>query len=208
MREVTVGREAPAFRLPAAQGGEVGPEDYRGQRNLILFFAKGMACGFCRQKMSQLARGLSRFRALDAEILMVSPTPLPRGKVYARSFTLPFPYLCDPDYRVFEMYGMPVRPHSLLWKARVFASATRLPPPEDDFAALKPSPTELPRLFNDDDLGFFILDKPGIVQYSNSGPYTIVEGTKIVGMHSIPSNEEIAAELERCQRTSVERRPA
>jgi peroxiredoxin len=208
MTDITIGQPAPAFRLPAAQGGELGPEDYRGRANLILFFAKGMACGFCRQKMSQLARGLPRFRDLGTEILLVAPTPVERGKFYARSFALPFPYLCDPEYRVFETYGMPLRPHSWLWKARVFAGSMRMPPPEEDLAAVKPSAAEFPRLFNDDDLGFFIVDKAGIVRYANSGPYMILEGTRPVGIHPIPSNDEIVAELERCQREPVGHQPA
>ena len=110
---LAVGQHAPPFRLPSAQGSEVALEDYRGRSNAILFFAKGMACGFCRQKMSQLARGLPRFRELETEIVMVTPTPLDRGRFYARNFQLPFSYLCDPEYRAFEAYGLTVRPHSL-----------------------------------------------------------------------------------------------
>lgn len=199
MSALKVGSQAPSFRLPSAQGGEVGPDDYHGRANLILFFAKGMACGFCRQKMSQLARGLPRFQALDTEILMVSPTPLRRGRFYAQNFQIPFPYLCDPEYRVFDLYGMPIRPHSLLWKAGVLRHALRLPEPENDFGPAKHGPTELVRVLNDDDLGFFIVDKQRTVRYANQGPYVVFEGTKPVGMQPIPSNEEIVAELERCR---------
>lgn len=199
MSALKIGSQAPPFCLPAAQGGEVGLDDYHDRANLILFFAKGMACGFCRQKMSQLARGLPRFQALGTEILMVSPTPLGRGRFYAQNFQIPFPYLCDPEYRVFELYGMPMRPHSLLWKAAVLRHAIRLPQPENDFGPPKNGPAELIRVLNDDDLGFFIVDKRRIVRYANQGPYVVFQGTKPVGMPPIPSNEEIVAELERCR---------
>jgi peroxiredoxin len=199
MSAVTVGQKAPSFRLPSAQGSEIGPEDHRGRSNLILFFAKGMACGFCRQKMSQLARGLPRFRALDTEILQVSPTTLERGRFYAKNFQLPFPYLCDPDYRVYGAYGMTPRPHSLVWKAKVLVQAIRMTPPENDLGPAKPALGEMPRLLNDDDLGVFIIDKQGVIRYANAGPYTTFEGSRIVDDRPIPSNEQIFAELARCQ---------
>ena len=200
MSEVTVGHSAPSFRLPSAQGGEIGLEDYAGRRNVILFFAKGMACGFCRQKMSQLARGTSRFQALDGEIVMVAPTTRERGEFYARSFPLPFPYLCDPEYRVFEAYGMPVRKRSLLWKTRAIAGFMRLPSPETtELGQAKPALSEFPGLFKDDDLGLFVVDKRGTLRYASSAPYAGVEGVKIASMAPIPSTEEIATVLEQCE---------
>ena len=199
MSQPDVGQAAPSFRLPSAQGGEVGLEDYAGRRNVILFFAKGMACGFCRQKMSQLARGAPRFQALDADIIMVSPTTLERGRFYAKNFSLPFPYLCDPDYRVYEAYGMPVRPHSLLWKTRVMVNAMRMPSAEvTELGAAKPGLSELARIVNDDDLGFFVTDKGGTLRYASNAPYVEFDGTKPVGMPAIPSTEEIVGVLERC----------
>jgi peroxiredoxin len=206
MSQVAVGQPAPSFRLPSAQGGEVSLEDYAGRRNVILFFAKGMACGFCRQKMSQLARGAPRFQALDADIVMISPTTPERGRFYAKNFPLPFPALCDPDYRVYEAYGMGVRQHSVLWKTRVLAHALRMPQPEaTELGAGKPALSELPRFLNDDDLGFFVADKGGTLRYASTAPYVSFDGTKPVGMPPIPSTEEIVAVLERSE---VDRRRA
>jgi len=209
MSQLAVGQKVPSFRLPAAQGGEIGPEDYEGRRNLILFFAKGMACGFCRQKMSQLARGAPRFQALDTDVVMIAPTTPERGRFYARNFPLPFPYLCDPDYRVFEAYGMTVREHSLVWKARFFTHAMGMPKPETtELGSPKPGLGEMLRLFNDDDLGLFVADKRGAIHYASAAPNLAFEGAKPVGMASIPPNEEIVAVLERCQGAASQRRPA
>lgn len=36
------GQVAPDFRLATAQGGEIGVRDYRGKRNLVLWFSKGL----------------------------------------------------------------------------------------------------------------------------------------------------------------------
>lgn len=39
---LAVGTPAPDFRLPAAQGPEVGLADYRGKRHVVLWFSKGL----------------------------------------------------------------------------------------------------------------------------------------------------------------------
>ena len=39
---LAVGTPAPNFRLASAQGPEISLEDYREQRNLILWFSKGL----------------------------------------------------------------------------------------------------------------------------------------------------------------------
>lgn len=199
MSAVTVGQQAPSFRLPSAQGTEVGLEDYRGRKNVILMFAKGMACGFCRQSMSQLGRGYPRFRELDTEILLVSPTTPERGRFYARNFQLPFLYLCDPDYAAYGAYGLTIRPHSLAWKAVALVNGMRSPKPKTEFGEIRPAISEMGGLVNDDDLGFFIVDKAGIIHYARAGTYVLMEGGRLVGARPIPSNDEIARELERCQ---------
>ncbi len=37
-----VGTPAPDFRLPSADGTEIGLADYRGARHLVLWFSKGL----------------------------------------------------------------------------------------------------------------------------------------------------------------------
>src|SRR5215207_5763321 len=101
-----IGEQAPPFRLPAAQGGEIGLDDFKGRKSLVLWFTKGMACAFCRQQMSQLARGYARFQALGAEVLEVTNSTPARARLYARQFKLPFPYLCDPDRRARSAWGL------------------------------------------------------------------------------------------------------
>src|SRR5438045_9420254 len=100
MPGIAVGEPAPSFRLPTAQGAEIGLEDFRGQKNVIVWFTKGMACPFCRSQMSQLARAYADIQKLDGELLLVSLSGVPRARLYAQKFRLPFTYLCDPDHLV------------------------------------------------------------------------------------------------------------
>src|SRR5260370_1988133 len=108
MSGLTVGQRAPSFRLPSGQGPEFGPDDYRGRRNLIVWFTKGMACPFCRQHMSQLARGYPAFQTLQTEILEVTTTTPKRARVYAKSFQIAFPHLFAPHYHAPGASRLPI----------------------------------------------------------------------------------------------------
>jgi peroxiredoxin len=101
-----LGREAPEFRLPAAQGSELGPQDYRGRRRVVLWFSKGLFCPFCRRNMSQLAQRYPEFRALDAEILQVTHSTLEEAQNYFRHYRITLPYLCDAARSAHQRYGV------------------------------------------------------------------------------------------------------
>ena len=190
---LSVGDAAPALRLPSAAGREIDLADYRGRGSVIVWFSKGMACPFCRQKLSQLARAADRVHGLGAEVLYVTVTTPDRARLYARQFQLPFPYLCDPDRAARRAWGLEARAHSLPWYAVQLVKGLTSTAPPSDFGKLKPSPGEVPGLLADDDMGFFIVDPAGIVRFSLAGSY-FVEGGAARG---IPTNDEIVRELER-----------
>jgi peroxiredoxin len=198
MVTATIGERAPLLRLPSGQGREIGIADYRGRNNVIVWFTKGMACAFCRQHMSQLARGYPQFRAQGAEILEVTPTKPDRARFYVQKFGIPFPYLCDPDRGARQAWGLGARSHSLAWYAKGFVQGVRMPTPPSDFGEFTPRPGEFPALLADDDMGFFVVDRNGIVRYALTGSY----GTA-AGVRQIPGNEEILRTLEACDKPAL-----
>jgi peroxiredoxin len=113
MPGIAVGQVAPSFRLPSAQGPEIGLEDFRGKKNVVVWFTKGMACPFCRSQMSQLSRVYGDLQKLDTEVLEVSISGVSRAQAYAKKFKLPFSYLCDPDYQVRRAWGLERRSQGL-----------------------------------------------------------------------------------------------
>ena len=191
MAEVEVGRQAPTFRLPAGQGGEIGPADYRGRSNLVVWFTKGMACPFCRTQMSQFARGLGRLKAAGAEVIQVTPTKLERARFYVKNFPIPFPYLCDPDLTVHREWGLGVRSHSLLWYLQKFQAGSKMTMPEAEIGTPKTNFAELPSVLRDTDSAMFVLDRQCIVRYRNSGAYMSEHG-----LREMPSLDEILRPLQ------------
>ena len=70
-------------------------------------------------------------------------------------------------------------------------------PPANDFGAEGPTPADIPGLLRDDDMGFFIVDREGIVRYAYSASYVDMSTGK-ASIRPIPANDEILRELERC----------
>lgn len=193
MALIGIGQVAPSFRLPSGQGPEVALEDYRGKKNVIVWFTKGMACPFCRQQMSQLTRGYGEFAARGAEIVEVTNSTPDRARVYAQKFGLRFPYLCDPDYSVRRTWGLGLRSHGPVYYAKTLYAGVSAPKIETEYAGEPAKLTEMPSLLADEDMGFFIVDKAGVVRYALSGAY----GTA-AALRQIPNNAEILQELDRC----------
>ena len=154
------GDKAPVFRLPSANGPTVALEDYHGRLNVVVWFSKGMACPFCRNQMSRLGRAYPRLRGLDAEVLHITPTPVDRARVYYRRFHFEFPYLCDPEYTTWHAWGLRLRPH--------MGRFLRHPdhPPTSRFGAVQRSPHEWNQLMGEEDGGFFIVDRRGIIRHA------------------------------------------
>jgi len=188
-----IGERARPFRLPAAQGGEVSLEDFKGRQAVVVWFTKGMGCPFCRQHMSQLARAYPRIREQRAEILEVTNTPPARAQAYARQFALPFPYLCDPESRVSRDWGLEKRAHGPAYYVKNFLACMKMEPPPNDFGTFHPTLREMPGLLADDDMGFFIVDRGGVVRYALAGSYVTETGAR-----GIPGADEILREVERC----------
>jgi peroxiredoxin len=196
MSDLAIGESAPPFRLSSAAGSEISTEDYRGKKNLVVWFTKGMACPFCRAHMAQIARAYPEVQRLSAEVLEVTPTTPERARMFGQKFALPFPYLCDPDYGVRRAWTKEVRSHSPLWYAKSFVGMMRSEPPAESNAAfgkVTPTPSEMTRMLLDDDVGFFILDKESVVRFSMVGSY-IKDGAP----RPIPNNDVILRELSLC----------
>lgn len=101
-----VGRAAPEFRLASAQGGEIGPQDYRGAKRVVLWFSKGLFCPFCRRNMAQLGLRYPEIQAMQAEVLQVTHNTLEEARGYLKHYPMKFPYLCDAERTVHERYGV------------------------------------------------------------------------------------------------------
>jgi peroxiredoxin Q/BCP len=100
-----IGNMAPAFTLLDQDGNKVSLKQYRGEKNVVLYFyPKAMtpgctvqACGI-RDSSKELAR-------LDTVVLGVSPDPVARLGRFIEKQDLNFTLLSDEDHAITEKYG-------------------------------------------------------------------------------------------------------
>lgn len=182
------GAAAPPFKLESVQGSIVSLADYKGKSNVLLWFSRGFACAFCRAYMTQLQSAASDFRAQQTEVIQVSANVLTRARQYFQTSPLIFPYLCDPEKRLYSAYGLEDRGLVEAGKSNlggaVYAAQT------GQFGSISQSMTSdvlngafLQRLHHYAltavEQGLILIDKEGIVRWSKAlGPLENITDNK------------------------------
>ena len=103
---VDVGQEAPGFSLPSIQGETISLEDYKGKRNILLWFSRGFTCNFCRGHMENIAAGYDMLLENGVEIIQIAPNLLDTAQRYFEPNMPRHPFICDPDKRLFGVYNL------------------------------------------------------------------------------------------------------
>ena len=101
-----VGQAAPLFSLTSVQGGHVDLATYRGRRNVVVWFSRGFTCPFCRVYMDGMREGYEDLQATGTEIIQVGPNLLQSARIFFGHSPTPYPFVCDPDKRLYAVYGL------------------------------------------------------------------------------------------------------
>lgn len=102
---MSVGTLAPPFTLPSIQGPLISLANYTKERRVILWFSRGFTCNFCRNYMKGIIEDYPLLQANDIEVIQVSPNLLETARLYFQEMP-PFPFVCDPDKRLYAVYGL------------------------------------------------------------------------------------------------------
>jgi peroxiredoxin len=101
-----VGDPAPSFSIPALHGPSVQLETYRGRRNVLLWFSRGFTCPYCRVSMNGVIEGYRRLTEAETEVIQVAPNLLESARAFFGPTGVPYPFVCDPDKRLYAVYGL------------------------------------------------------------------------------------------------------
>ncbi len=101
-----VGQLAPTFTLPSIQGSMVDLAAFRDRCRVVLWFSRGFQCPFCRGYMDRIAAGYARLTAQAIEVIQIAPNLTESAQTFFGSSPPPFPFVCDPDKRLFARYGL------------------------------------------------------------------------------------------------------
>jgi peroxiredoxin len=102
----SIGEPAPLFSLPSLSGATVDLASYRGRANVVVWFSRGFTCPFCRVYTDGVRAGYEALRAAETEVIQVAPNLLNSARRYFGESILPFPFVCDPDKRLYAVYGL------------------------------------------------------------------------------------------------------
>ena len=103
-----VGSVAPNFTLPSQEDKPVSLSDYKGKWVVLYFYPKDMTSG-CTIEAHNFQRDQSKYDALNAVVLGVSLDTVESHKTFCTKDSLTFKLLADPDHKVIQAYGVPIK---------------------------------------------------------------------------------------------------
>jgi len=103
---IDVGDTAPDFRLPALRGGELALSDFRGKKNVVLFFYPKDDSPGCTVEACTFRDAYEDFVEAGAEVIGISSDSLDRHSAFAQRHSLPMQLVSDKGGKVRAQYGV------------------------------------------------------------------------------------------------------
>ena len=103
-----VGSTAPNFTLPSQLDKPVSLSDFKGKWVVLYFYPKDQTQG-CTIEAHNFQRDEARYTALNAAVVGVSLDTVDSHKAFCTKETLTFKLLADPDHKVVDAYGVPIK---------------------------------------------------------------------------------------------------
>ncbi|HEX4319732.1 MAG TPA: peroxiredoxin [Acidobacteriaceae bacterium] len=108
---LTAGAPAPAFTLPSQDNTPISLSDYKGKWVVLYFYPKDMTKG-CTLEAHNFQRDLDKYKAANAVVLGVSFDTASSHQTFCTKESLSFKLLADPEGKVVDAYGVPVRTYN------------------------------------------------------------------------------------------------
>ena len=103
--KVNVGDQAPDFMLPSQTSEDVSLSQFRGKKNVVLYFYPKDESPGCTREACTFRDSYELFTDLGAVVIGVSADSVESHKAFAEHHNLPFTLLSDGDNTVRKLYG-------------------------------------------------------------------------------------------------------
>lgn len=97
---------APAFSLVNQRGEKVSLKDFKGKKNVVLYFYPKASTPGCTVQACGIRDTQSEFAKLDTVVLGVSPDSPGKLQKFIDKYDLNFDLLADEDHAIAETYGV------------------------------------------------------------------------------------------------------
>ncbi len=104
--KVNVGDTAPDFTLTSHKGENVTLSQFRGKKNVVLYFYPKDETPGCTREACTFRDSYELFTDLGAEVVGVSADTVESHKAFAEHHNLPFTLLSDVTNEVRKLYGV------------------------------------------------------------------------------------------------------
>ena len=106
MAELKEGQKAPEFTLESTEGKKISLQDFKGRKNVVLYFyPKDMTSG-CTAEACSFRDNLARVTKTGAVIFGVSVDDVKSHQKFTEKYELNFPLLADTEKEVVNAYGV------------------------------------------------------------------------------------------------------
>jgi peroxiredoxin Q/BCP len=101
-----VGDNAPDFEGPTSDGSRLGLKDFRGKKNVVLYFYPKDDTPGCTKEACSFRDNLQSVKKIGAEVIGVSLDSVESHKKFTSKYKLTFPLISDKEKRIAEAYGV------------------------------------------------------------------------------------------------------
>jgi peroxiredoxin Q/BCP len=103
---LAVGQDAPDFEVTASDGRRVKLSDYRGKKNVVVFFYPGDFTPVCTKESCQFQDMYKDLQGADTEIIGVSKDSDETHRKFAAKYKLEFPLIADPELALVKLFRL------------------------------------------------------------------------------------------------------
>lgn len=96
---------APLFELPVSETEQIKLSDFKGGKNIVLYFYPKDSTPGCTQEACDFRDSLNAFEVLDTVVIGVNRDGLKSHDKFSEKYQLSFPLLVDPEGKACEPYG-------------------------------------------------------------------------------------------------------
>ena len=97
---------APDFTLPSTTGGKIALSDFRGKKNVLIYFNEGLSCQPCWEQIPELEKILPDLEKMDVALISVSFDPVDQWMDTIDRYKITTPILSYQDSNTERAYNL------------------------------------------------------------------------------------------------------
>jgi len=105
-QKLTTGMTAPNFTFDTISKRPLDFYKTASGKKSVIFFLRYMGCPICQLKIGELLRDHEEFRAAGLQVFVALQSTPASVKEGLAGFQVPFTVICDPEEKIFALYGV------------------------------------------------------------------------------------------------------